>query len=227
MLPTWVPSAALRRPLRPMLHRDLHSGRIARGDSRDRFAAIEFENPPHFEDAEKLLSPKSQQSRRLASHGPISGLPAAALSPAEPMHSAGVLALIAGGSLTALAAVAHLACIILGAPAYRLMGAGEGMARAAEAGKLKPSLITLAISAVLVVWALYAFSGAGVIGRLPFAGVVLPAVCAVFLARAVGFPLLRPAFPENSTTFWLVSSGICLLLGALYAFGTVAVWARL
>lgn len=87
---------------------------MTRGDPRDRFAAIEFENPPHSKDVEELLSQKSQQSRRLASRGPISGLPAAALSPAAPMHSAGVLALIAGGSLTALAAVAHLACIILG-----------------------------------------------------------------------------------------------------------------
>jgi len=209
------------------VQRDLQSCQTTHGGPRDRFAAIESKKPPHFEDVEKLLSHKSQQSKRLAWHGPISGLPAASLSPAEPMHSAGVLALIAGGTLTALAAVAHLACIVLGAPAYRLMGAGEGMARAAEAGKLKPSLITLAISAVLVVWALYAFSGAGVIGRLPFAGVVLPAVCAVFLVRAFGFPLLRPAFPGNSTTFWLVSSGICLVLGALYAFGTVAVWAEL
>jgi len=82
------------------------------------------------------------------------------------MYSAGVLALIAGGLLTALASVAHLACIILGAPAYRLMGAGEGMARAAEAGKLKPSLISLAISAVLVVWALYAFGTVAVWARL-------------------------------------------------------------
>lgn len=149
-----------------MLDRDIQSGRITHDDPRDLFAAIEFEYPPHSEDDKELLSQKSQQTRRLASHGPISGLPAASLSPAEPMYSAGVLALIAGGSLTALAAVAHLACIILGAPAYRLMGAGEGMARAAEAGKLKPSLISLAISAVLVVWALYAFGTVAVWARL-------------------------------------------------------------
>lgn len=142
------------------------------------------------------------------------------------MNSAGAQALIAGGTLTALAAVAHLACIVLGAPAYRFMGAGERMARAAEAGQLKPMLITLVISAMLAVWALYAFSGAGVMRSLPFTGIVLPAVSAVFLVRAFGFPLLRPAFPENSTTFWWVSSGICLLLGALYAFGTVSVFER-
>jgi hypothetical protein len=140
------------------------------------------------------------------------------------MVGTGAQALIAGGTLTAIAAVAHLACIVMGAPAYRFMGAGEHMARAVEAGKLKPTLVTLAIAAVLLGWAIYAFSGAGVIGPLPFTGFVLPAACAVYLARAVGFPLLKPRFPENSTAFWLWSSGICLVLGLLYAFGSIHVW---
>jgi hypothetical protein len=140
------------------------------------------------------------------------------------MNSTGSPALIAGGTLTAIAAVAHLACIFLGAPAYRFMGAGERMARAVEAGQRKPALVTLAIAAVLVAWAAYAFSGAGVIGPLPFTLFVLPAVSGVFLARAVGFPLLRPRFPENSTAFWLWSSGICLVLGLLYGIGAVHVW---
>jgi hypothetical protein len=140
------------------------------------------------------------------------------------MHSTGAQSLIAGGTITAIAAVAHLACIVFGAPAYRFMGAGERVARAAETGTVYPAIVTMAIAAVLFVWALYAFSGAGVVRPLPFTKVVLPAVCAVFLARAVGFPLLRPIFPENSTTFWLVSSGICLLLGVLYAIGTVSLW---
>jgi hypothetical protein len=143
------------------------------------------------------------------------------------MYSAGAQALILAGVLSALAALAHLACIALGAPAFRFMGAGERMARAIEAGRIQPILVTLGIVAVLATWAAYAFSGAGVIGGLPFTKLVLPAVAAVFLARAVGFPLLKPVFPENSNTFWLVSSGICLVIGALYAAGTAAVWARL
>lgn len=143
------------------------------------------------------------------------------------MYSAGAQALILAGVLSSLAAVAHLACIVLGAPAFRFMGAGERMARAIEAGRIRPALVTLSIAVVLSGWAAYAFSGAGLIGELPFAKLVLPAVAAVFLARAVGFPLLRPLVPENSNTFWLASSGICLVIGALYAAGTAAVWARL
>ncbi len=136
-------------------------------------------------------------------------------------------ALIAGGALSAVAAVAHLACIALGAPAYRFMGAGERMARAAEADKLRPTLITFAIAALLFLWAAYAFSGGGIITRLPFTKAALAGICFVYLTRAFCFPLLRPAFPENSNTFWLVSSSVCLVLGLLYTFGTVSLWATL
>ena len=129
-----------------------------------------------------------------------------------------------GGSLSAAAALAHVACVVVGAPAYRFMGAGEAMARAAEAGKLQPTLVTLAIAGVLFVWAAYAFSGAGAIGRLPLAKLVLPAICAVYLGRAMAFPLLKPMFPENSQAFWLVASGICLVIGLVHIYGLVSRW---
>jgi hypothetical protein len=143
------------------------------------------------------------------------------------MLTSGAEALIVAGSLSAAAAVAHLACIVVGAPAYRFMGAGEKMARAVEARKLRPTLVTLAIASVLFVWAAYAFAGAGIIGRLPLAKLVLPAICAVYLGRALAFPLLRPAFPENSQTFWLVSSGICLGIGLVHVYGTMWCWPAL
>lgn len=138
------------------------------------------------------------------------------------------LSLAIAGSLSALAAVAHLACIAIGPQAYRFMGAGERMAQAVEAGRLQPTLMTLGISVVLMVWAAYAFSAAGLISaRLPFTKLALLAITTVYLARALAFPLLRPAFPENSLTFWLVSSGICLVIGLLHAHGLATRWAAL
>lgn len=74
----------------------------------------------------------------------------------------GNTALLLGGVLSTLASIAHLACIALGAPAYRFMGAGERMARAVQAGKIQPTLVTLAIASTLLVFAVYAFSGAGI-----------------------------------------------------------------
>ena len=141
------------------------------------------------------------------------------------MVDIGAKALALAGLLVALASLAHLVCIAVGARAYRFMGAGTRMARAVEAGEVKPTLITLGIASVLLVWALYAFSGAGMAPRLPFTEPALLLISAVFLARGVAFPILRPRFPENSNAFWLVTSGICLLIGLLYAVGLVAMWA--
>ena len=141
--------------------------------------------------------------------------------------STGSLALLVGAALSAAAALAHLLCIVVGAPAYRLMGAGERMARAVEAGKLRPTLVTLAIAVVLLAWAAFALSGAGVVAPLPLTKLALVAISLVYLGRAVAFPLLKPSFPENSNTFWWVSSGICGLIGLVHAYGTVLVWGTL
>lgn len=140
------------------------------------------------------------------------------------MLASPVQALILGASLSAAAAVAHLACIAIGSRAYRFMGAGERIARASEAGRRGPTLVTLAIAGMLLLWAAYALSGAGVIGRLPLTRIALSLVCCIYLARAVAFPLLKPAFPENSETFWWVSSGICGVMGLLHAYGTLSLW---
>jgi hypothetical protein len=78
------------------------------------------------------------------------------------------LLLISAGTLSAISALLHLACIYFGATWYRFFGAGEQMAQLAEQGSVRPTLITLGITAVLAMWSLYAFSAAGIIGRFPF-----------------------------------------------------------
>jgi hypothetical protein len=138
------------------------------------------------------------------------------------MNTPGAQALLFAGLLTALAAVAHLACIFIGAPAYRLMGAGRRMVRAVEAGGVRPAVITVGIAAMLGLCAAWAWSAAGLIGTVPFARPALPVIAAVFLTRALAFPLLKPAFPDNSMRFWLVSSGLCLCIGGLYGWGALA-----
>ena len=141
--------------------------------------------------------------------------------------STGALALVVGASLSAAAAVAHLVCIPIGAPAYRFMGAGERLAHAAEAGRLRPTLVTLAIAGVLFLWSAYALSGAGVISKLPTTRLALALISAIYLARAVGFPLLKPKFPDNTNTFWWISSSICGVIGLVHLYGTVLVWPTL
>ncbi len=137
------------------------------------------------------------------------------------------LFLVIGAVLSGTAALLHLGCIAFGAPWYRVMGAGERMAQMVLAGHWYPTVVTLAIAAMLSVWALYALSGAGIIARLPLLRAALCAITAVYLLRAVGFVPLMRYFPDNSMTFWIVSSGICLTIGLVHALGLWQTWSRL
>lgn len=132
--------------------------------------------------------------------------------------------LLAAAALDAVAALLHLGCIAFGAPWYRALGAGEAMARLAAAGHPRPTLFALAVASVLLVWACYALSGAGAIRRLPLLKPVLCAISAIYLLRGLGFVVLQPFFPGNSLTFWLISSGICLLLGLVHLAGLWQRW---
>jgi hypothetical protein len=127
--------------------------------------------------------------------------------------------LLAAAAATALAALAHLACIAIGPTAYLTMGAGPRMAELAEAGHWYPPVITVVIAGMLFVWSAYALSGAGLIRRLPLLRTILIAITAVFLLRGFARPVLEPHFPGNSETFWFWSSAICLAIGAVHAIG--------
>ena len=133
--------------------------------------------------------------------------------------------LIVGGWLSLAAALLHLAVIAGGPDWYRLFGAGEAMARAAERGSWMPGLITLGIAFILSVWAAYAFSAAGMIRRLPLIRTALVAISAIYLARGL-FVLDPAAFarPDLSPRFMLWSSLIVLVYGLTYAVGTWRAW---
>ncbi|MEN3157300.1 hypothetical protein ABC502_02835 [Alkalimonas sp. NCh-2] len=135
------------------------------------------------------------------------------------------LLMAAAGSF--LAALAHLGCIVFGGDWYRFFGAGEQMALMAEAGHWQPAVVTSGIVLVLLIWSAYALSGAGVIRRLPLLRTGLLLIGAVLLMRGLGFVVLMPQFPDNSLMFWLVSSGICLVLAAGYLVGLKLQWPTL
>lgn len=135
--------------------------------------------------------------------------------------------LILSGILSALAAILHLAVIAGGSSWYRFFGAGEAMARAAERGSSKPTLVTLAIAAMLMVWALYAFSGAGVIRRLPLLRTALILISAVYLLRAFALIPIVILRPELADIFAVVSSLVVLAYGLAYSIGTWKGWAAL
>ena len=139
--------------------------------------------------------------------------------------------LITAGILSALASLLHIGCIYFGASWYRFFGAGEHMAKLAEQGSLKPTMITAGIVIVLAIWSLFAFSAAGLIIKLPLMRLALITITAVYLLRCSGGIFIAatsvPTAIGNSNEFWLWSSAICLTFGVVHLIGVKQQWASL
>lgn len=139
----------------------------------------------------------------------------------------GRMLLIAAGALDAIAAAAHVT-VIFGGPAwYRFFGAGERMARMAERGDLYPTIVTLVIVAVLSSWVAFAWSGAGMLPRLPLLRTALLAICAVYLVRGVLPFAIFAVRPALTTPFWLWSSAIVFGYAIVHIAGVVLSWPTL
>ncbi|MCT8986787.1 hypothetical protein [Shewanella phaeophyticola] len=137
--------------------------------------------------------------------------------------------LVIAGCLSLFAALLHISCIFGGSDWYLFFGAGENMAQMAAAGDTYPTIVTLIIAAVLCVWGLYAFSGAGLIVKLPLLKTCLVLITAVYLIRGmagliVPFFTSAPENHQNSIAFWLVSSIVCCIYGIYYLLGTRQLW---
>ncbi|WP_049622346.1 hypothetical protein [Frateuria defendens] len=135
--------------------------------------------------------------------------------------------LAVAGSLSLLASALHVA-VLFGGPAwYRRFGAGERIARLAEAGHWYPVVVTSFVALMLLVWAGYAFSGASLLPRFPLLKPALCAIAGVYLLRGlVIVPMVLFAF-DRVTGFWVWSSLVCLIYAAAYGLGLIQAWPRL
>ena len=135
--------------------------------------------------------------------------------------------LMTAGILSALAAGLHLAIIVGGPDWYRYFGAGERMARMAERGVPTPAIFAAAIAVVLTLWAAYAFSGAGLLRRLPLLRTGLVVISAIYLLRGLVLLPMLILKPEMVDGFALWSSLVVLAYGLVYAAGTWTAWPAL
>lgn len=135
--------------------------------------------------------------------------------------------LIAGGILSLAAALLHLACIAFGADWFRFFGAPEPLIVSYENDAMGLVWMTIFIAAILAIWAAYAFSGAGVMRRLPLLKTGLVTITGIYLLRgAFLIPALTNA-PYTRHEFDIWSSAIVLALGIAYAIGTWRAWPKL
>jgi len=131
------------------------------------------------------------------------------------------LPLLIGAGLSAVASLLHLGCIVFGPSWYRVFGAGEHIARMAEARDWRPALITGGIACVLAIWSLYALSGAGAIPPLPLLWPALWAIGGIYTLRGLAGLLLALARRGPDRGFWIWSSVVCLAFGLVHVVGLV------
>ncbi|ACF50343.1 hypothetical protein [Stenotrophomonas maltophilia] len=136
--------------------------------------------------------------------------------------------LLVAAAGSAIAALLHIGCIAFGAAWYQRFGAGSRVVRLAQAGHWWPPLMTAGITAVLVIWTLYALAAAGWHSPLPGSRQILSGIALLLLLRAgmgFGLALIRPGY--NGARFWVTSSLACLGLGLAFALGTRQAWQAL
>jgi hypothetical protein len=135
--------------------------------------------------------------------------------------------LLIGAALSLIAALLHFACIIWGAPLFRLLGAGDAVVAMLNRGNTQPLIMAAIVGVVLLICSAYALSAAGLIVNLPLRRLVLLGLICVLVMRGLAFPWLKPFFAGNSDLFWWISSVICLALAAVHAIGLNQVWSAL
>jgi hypothetical protein len=135
------------------------------------------------------------------------------------------------GVVATAGALLHIAILFGGPDWYAFFGAPQGLVDMARAGNVRAPISCLVIAAFLSLLAAYAFSGAGVIRRLPFLRLVLSSIAGVLILRGILFvPLIlwRPGTLSgicecrSVDAFIIVTSVLCLAMGIGYALGALA-----
>ncbi|MBL8508641.1 MAG: hypothetical protein JNM11_09225 [Chitinimonas sp.] len=141
--------------------------------------------------------------------------------------------LIAAGIAALAGSLLHLAIPVGGPSWYAFFGAPDGLVAMARAGHWYPVICCLVIALALLLAAAYAFSGAGMLRRLPWQRTVLLGISAVLVLRGIGFIPLMLWQPERLAdicncqgvdTFLVITSLLCLSIGMAYALGTRQLW---
>ena len=127
-------------------------------------------------------------------------------------------------------AVLHIAIMFGGPEWYAFFGAPSGLVELARIGHPRAAISCLVIASFLFILAAYAFSGANVIRRLPLLRPVLAMIGFVLIARGALFipmilwrpdSLARICDCRSVDTFIVVTSVLCLAMGASYLFGAL------
>jgi hypothetical protein len=126
-----------------------------------------------------------------------------------------------GGVVSGLISLLHVV-LALKPELYRDIGPGGGsvLTEKAAQGSIGIVAVTFALASVFAVWALYGFSGAGIIGKLPFLRTFIITIGVIYILRSLFIiQETRMVLSEGYPVRFLVFSGIALVAGLLYLVG--------
>jgi hypothetical protein len=129
--------------------------------------------------------------------------------------------LITGGVISAAIAILHVVLTFKPEWWRYISGAVESpLAEMAERGSIGTRIASVALALIFAIWALYAFSGVGLIGPLPWLRTALIAIGAIYILRSLAiFPEINMVRSEGYPPQLVVFSSISLVTGLLYLIG--------
>ena len=128
--------------------------------------------------------------------------------------------LIAGGVMSALISLLHIILAVYPS-LYRYIGPDQSaLTEMAEQGSSITTIVSVVLAFLFAIWAIYAFSGSGLIRPLPLLRFALVAICVIYILRALFLlseinMVLNQGYPFR----FIVFSTISLVAGLLYLFG--------
>ena len=127
--------------------------------------------------------------------------------------------LIIGGLIAGFAALWHLLMIIGGPNWYAFSRAPLYIVESAKEGTFIAPVGAVAIAVLMFICTAYAFSGAGVFGKIPLLKLALPTISLICLVRGL---YISPIFFQlKALGAWhLIASAIWFFVGICFLFGT-------
>lgn len=128
--------------------------------------------------------------------------------------------LITGGVVSALISALHIALATVPG-LYWYIGPGQSaLKNMAVQGSSVTTVASAVLALIFATWAIYAFSAARLIGRLPLLQPVLIAICVIYILRALFLPTeINMVVTEGYPFRFVVFSTISLVTGLLYLIG--------
>jgi hypothetical protein len=128
--------------------------------------------------------------------------------------------LIVGGTIAGLAAIWHLLMIIGGPNWYAFARAPQYIVDSAKEGTFIAPVGAVAIAILMFTCAVYAFSGAGLIAKIPLLTLALSMISLICVARGL---YISPLFfsIKRLGAWHLVASATWFFVGICFFFGVI------